>query len=149
MALGSVNLNCIALIFVALLFSTTCFSQVNQSSTAGGKGPVLIKTISEADLLSKLNARDKFGLGFHLVDLRNESDFLKGFIPGAINIPSKKLTFIAEKVFSKADEVVFYSHSKTTHSAENAVTFMKNKGFMNCFVFAEGMDNWSGLIERS
>ncbi len=115
----------------------------------GGKGLVLVKTISEAELISKLSARDKFGMGFHLVDLRNESEFLKGFIPGAINIPSKKLTFIAEKVFSKADEVVFYSHSKTKHAAENAVTFMKNKGFVNCFIFAEGIDNWSGLIERS
>ncbi len=117
-------------------------------SLIGGKGKPVLRVMTEDELKAKLEGSQHLGFGFYLVDLRNEADFRKGFIPGAVNIPSRKLPFIAEKVFSKSDEVVFYSYAKSESISANAVILLKNKGYQNCYIFSGGLEAWSGMIEQ-
>jgi rhodanese-related sulfurtransferase len=129
----------LALIICALSSGMLTYPAVGRSAEPVGK----IQLMDASELADRLEARRQGAVGFHVVDLRNEADYQIKFIPGAINIPSTKLTYVAEKIFSKSDAIVFYSHAGTDHVSESAVIFMKNKGFKNCFVLIGGIGSWS------
>ena len=103
--------------------------------------------VVEQESLAKKIEDKKLGLlSFYLVDLRNEAEYRKGWIPGAINIPMAKLKFLAEKTFGPADEVIFYGHSEKDPSGGNSVIFMVNKGYTRVAWFREGMQGWKGEV---
>jgi len=56
-----------------------------------------VRWVGSAALTKMLEERRRQEISFYLVDLRLEADYQKGHIPGAINIPSQKLRFLAEK----------------------------------------------------
>lgn len=115
--------------------------------TQGGYGGHAV--MQPRELEERIEAGGAERVGFFWVDLRNEADYKKSFIPGSINIPFKKLSFLAEKFFSKSDEVVFLGYSDSDHVSVNAVIFMKNKGFTRCSVLQGGIGAWTGDLETS
>lgn len=106
-------------------------------------------SIQAAELAKKIASNRNGAGGLFWVDLRNEADFKRGFIPGSINIPFKKLSFLAEKFFSRSDDVVFISYPDSDHVSVNAVIFMKNKGFSRCSVLEGGIGAWTGDLETA
>lgn len=110
-----------------------------------GRTPV----VRPDQLAERMRAGGAKTLGLYWVDLRNEADYKRSFIPGSINIPYAKLSFLAEKFFSRSDEIVFLSYPDADHVSVNAVTFMKNKGFVNCSVLQGGIGGWTGDLETS
>ncbi len=115
--------------------------------TQGGYGGHAVMRADELE--ARIGAGGADRIGFFWVDLRNEADYKKSFIPGSINIPFKKLSFLAEKFFSKSDEIVFLGYSDSDHVSVNAVIFMKNKGFTRCSVLEGGIGAWTGDLETS
>lgn len=116
-------------------------------ASQGGYGPH--RVMRAAELAERIGDEGVRKIGFFWVDLRNEADFKKAFIPGSINIPFPKLSFLAEKFFSKSDEVVFLGYPDSDHVSVNAVVFMKNKGFTNCAVLEGGIGAWTGDLESA
>lgn len=113
----------------------------------GGYGEHAVMQAKElADRIASGGAKTA---GFYWVDLRNEADYKRSFIPGSLNIPFKKLPFLAEKFFSKSDEVVFLGYPDTDQISVNAVIFMKNKGFARCSVLKGGIGAWTGDLESA
>jgi rhodanese-related sulfurtransferase len=115
--------------------------------TQGGYGSHAV--IQARELSDRIQAGGAKLVGFYWVDLRNEADFKKSYIPGSINMPYKKLSFLAEKFFSKSDEIVFFGYPDTDHVSVNAVVFMKNKGFMRCSILKGGIGAWTGDLEKA
>lgn len=134
---------------VCLLFSMAMVSSADEIPVAspGGK-PVDILTVSGDKIFDRMKSSEAENIGFWLVDLRTEAEFNKKFIPGAINIPYKKLSFMAEKIFMQSDNIVFYGNPGFIHDSVNACTFMKQKGFDNCNVLENGIDGWPGHYEQ-
>jgi len=99
-------------------------------------------------LTEKLEGRSEGGFFFHLVDLRREADYAEGHISGAVNVPMSKLPYIAEKIFGKTDEVIFYGYSSRDRAAVNAVLFMSNKGFTSVSLLSGGIQGWTGAVEK-
>ena len=98
-------------------------------------------------LARKIQEKKEKKASFQLVDLRNEVDYQKGHLPGAVNIPLKKLSFVAEKMFDKGEEIVFYGYSRNDNAGMNAPILMQNKGFTSVKLLEGGMQEWKGEIE--
>ncbi len=131
----------------ALVVFSILFLFASQAlGTQGGYGECAVMRAGE--LADRIAAGGTKTAGFFWVDLRNEADYRREFIPGSINIPFKKLPFLAEKFFSKSDEVVFFSYPDSDHVSVNAVIFMKNKGFERCSVLEGGIGSWTGDLEK-
>lgn len=127
-----------------------CWVGVSGLAIAGMQGGYGDTAVMQAvDLAARIDAGGPKRVGFFWVDLRNEADYKQSFIPGSINIPFAKLSFLAEKFFSKSDEVVFLSYPDSDHVSVNAVTFMKNKGFLRCSVLRGGIGAWTGVLETA
>ena len=123
------------------------FTGLANAGMQGGYGDSAVMRSGElADRIAEGGART---VGFFWVDLRNEADFKRSFIPGSINIPFKKLPFLAEKFFSKSDEVVFLGYPDSDQISVNAVIFMKNKGFTRCSVLEGGIGGWTRDLETA
>lgn len=129
----------------AALVLTLVLSGSPARGVQGGYGKHAVMQAGE--LADRIAAGGAQTAGFFWVDLRNEADYRRAFIPGSINIPFTKLSFLAEKFFSKSDEVVFISYPDSDHVSVNAVIFMKNKGFTRCSVLAGGIGAWTGDLE--
>lgn len=132
---------------IAAVVAGVICSATEAADMQGGYGDASV--MRSAQLAERIQAGGVKTVGLFWVDLRNEADYKQSFIPGSINIPYKKLSFLAEKFFSKSDEVVFLSYPDADHVSVNAVTFMKNKGFTNCSVLQGGIGGWTGDFETS
>lgn len=112
------------------------------AQTIATQDSVQISRITAAELRQKLEDQKAGKIFFDLVDLRLEKDFAAGFIPGAVNIPLKKLPFVAEKIFGKSDEIIFYGYSEGDRASINAGIFLKNKGFSKLLFLESGYKGW-------
>lgn len=150
MAAGSIIMFNTRLLTVFLFLACLTVRSEAQDLPVSGPGgkPVTISTVTGDKIFDRIHSGGTQNIGFWLVDLRPEAEFYRKFIPGAINIPLKKLSFMAEKLFMPADNIVFYGYAGLTHDAVNACTFMKQKGFDNCVVLENGIGGWPGYFEQ-
>lgn len=105
----------------------------------------MLEYITHRGIAKKLRDRLDNKADFFLVDLRKEVDFAQGSIEGSINVPIQKLSFLAEKMFQKTDDIVFYRYSNNDQAAINAVILLKNKGFGRVSFYEAGYDGWKKL----
>lgn len=105
--------------------------------------PAHLRHIERGELERLIRERDEQGKSFHLVDLRNEADHAKGALPGAVNVPLKKLRFVAEKRFGPAELIVLYGYSTADRASVNAAVLLANKGYRNVSYYDEGYAGWA------
>lgn len=150
MAASQIRIYIIGCLWAVSVLSTATEGITAQELPISGPGgkPVAISSVSGDKIFDRLKSASVENIGFWLVDLRTEAEFYKKFIPGAINIPYKKLSFMAEKIFMPTDNIVFYGYPGSVNDAINACTFMKQKGFDNCMVLENGIDGWPGYYEK-
>ena len=84
-----------------------------------------------------------------LVDTRNETDYQKGHLPGAMNIPLGKMRFEAERLLDKEQDVVCYGYSRNDPASVNAVIFLANRNYQHVLFFEEGAMGWKGAWEQN
>ena len=114
----------------------------------GGYRAERLKRIDFEALTKKISDKEEKKYDFMLIDTRNESDFQKGFIPGAVNLPFKKHRFMAVLPIPKDKDIVCYGYSATQPSDVNAVIYLLNRGYERVEFYAEGYAGWAGHLFR-
>ncbi len=115
-----------------------------RSGGVSSEAPVMI---DEKALAEKIEQKRDKKISFTLVDLRLEAEYQEGHIPGAVNLPLKKLRFLAEQTLAKADDIIFYGYSRDDQASVNAVILLRNKGFERVALLTGGIDEWKGKKE--
>jgi rhodanese-related sulfurtransferase len=121
---------------------------VSPSPAAGFTLQKLVR-ISQESLAQKIRDKKDEKYFFTLVDTRNEADYQKGHIPGAINIPLGKMRFVAERVLDKEKDVVCYGYSRDDQASVDAVIFLANRNYNHVMFFEDGAMGWKGVWERN
>jgi len=120
------------LLFIVLGLQTTVFAADNAYRVIG---PEALKAKVEAD------QRD-----FLLVDARNPEEYREAHIPGAVNIPQKKMSdFFGLLPADKNMEIIFYCNGVKCGKSKKAAQVALNLGYKNVVVFAEGMPVWEEM----
>ena len=87
----------------------------------------------------ELDAMMKSHENVNIVDVRAREDFLKGHIPGTINLPQE--TWEEAIGLSKYDVNVFYCYSEVCHLAARAAKYFADKGYA-VMELEGGYDQW-------
>ena len=120
----------------------TCLEAPAAIDAGGGFSSGKLQVIDQASLAKKIRDKKNKKYKFTLIDTRDESDFNKGHIPGALNLPFKKHRFLAESVVPIDEDVVCYGYSSDRPSDINAAIYLMNHGYRHVWFFKEGMDGW-------
>jgi len=77
-----------------------------------------------------------------LVNTLPTTHFLKGHIPGSVNIPTDQIAVLAPKLFGKHDWIVVYCANTQCDASEKAADLLKGEGFLNVYRFIGGLEEW-------
>ena len=121
---------------------TTDAGRVSSGFSAAG-----LVVVDRDTVARKIEEKREKRISFALVDLRLETEFKEGHLPGAVNVPFKKLRFLAERMFGKSDEIIFYGYSRNDAAGVDAVILLENKGFGHVSLMTGGMQEWKGPKE--
>lgn len=80
-----------------------------------------------------------------LLDVRTESEYREGHIPGSINIPLDKLQVVQNKIPEKGTSLYVYCLSGAR--SRQAVNFLKRFGYTDVNDLG-GIRNYKGIIEK-
>lgn len=137
-----------AVLFAVFLlgFSQTPHAAEQKKITAPASRSV--RTISASALFEKIRQKTDGKIYFILVDLRNEVDYGKGRIPGAVNLPAAKRVYPLDLVSQKDREVIFYGYSSGDKAAMNTPMWAANQGLSKVYLLEGGFKGWPGEIEK-
>ena len=111
--------------------------------TAAGAGEGTYKVIDHAALKAKVEADQR---DFLLVDARNPEEYREAHIPGAINIPQKKIDVYQGLLpADKHSEIIFYCNGVKCGKSKKAAKKAIELGYSNVLVYAEGMPVWEEM----
>lgn len=101
-------------------------------------------TIDGATTIEATQAKSLFDKGVPFVDVRSNSDWDAGRIPGAKHIELKKVFSEAEllKVASKDKKVVFYCNGESCLRSSQAAEKAIGWGFKKVYYFRLGFPSW-------
>jgi rhodanese-related sulfurtransferase len=101
------------------------------------------QTIGHAELKAKSDADLR---NFLLVDSRNPEEYREAHIPGAVNIPQKKMeVFWGLFPADKGAQIIFYCNGVKCGKSKKAAQRATDLGYTNVWVFAEGMPVWEEM----
>jgi len=107
---------------------------------AGGD---LYQVIGHAELKTKTDAELR---DFLLVDSRNPEEYREAHIPGAVNIPQKKMEeMLGLLPADKTAEIIFYCNGVKCGKSKKAANRAAELGYTNLWVYAEGMPVWEEM----
>jgi rhodanese-related sulfurtransferase len=111
--------------------------------TAAEAGEGTYKVIDHAALKAKVEADQR---DFLLVDARNPEEYREAHIPGAINIPQKKIdAYQGLLPADKHSEIIFYCNGVKCGKSKKAAKKAIELGYSNVLVYAEGMPVWEEM----
>ena len=119
----------------------------NTQRSAGGFASAGLVIVDPETVARKVLEKQENKTSFQLVDLRLEAEFNKGHLPGALNVPYKKLGFLAEKMFDLKEDIILYGYSENDAVGVDAVIRLENKGFRRVSLMAGGIKEWKGKKE--
>jgi len=80
---------------------------------------------------------------FLLIDSRNPEEYREAHIPGAINIPEKKMdNFMGLLPMAKTTRIIFYCNGVKCGKSRKAALKSVELGYTDVWVYAEGMPVW-------
>ena len=96
-------------------------------------------TISRDDLQAKIDGKDTIVL----IEALPEGYYLKGHLPGALNVPHDRVRELAPALIpDKTAEVITYCASATCQNSHIAADTLRAMGYTNVRVYAEGKQDW-------
>ena len=96
-------------------------------------------TISRQDLQARIDGKE----ALVLIEALPESYYLKGHLPGALNLPHDRVRELAPALIpDMAAEVVTYCASATCQNSHIAADTLRAMGYTNVRVYAEGKQDW-------
>lgn len=111
--------------------------------TAAGAREDTYNVIDHATLKAKVEADEH---DFLLVDSRNPEEYREAHIPGAINIPQKKMEVQQGLLPSdKGSQIIFYCNGVKCGKSKKAAKKAIELGYSNVWVYAEGMPVWEEM----
>ena len=101
------------------------------------------QVIGHAELKAKTDADLR---NFLLVDSRNPEEYQESHIPGAVNIPQKKMdVFWGLLPAAKNIQIIFYCNGVKCGKSKKAAKRAMKFGYTNIWVYAEGMPVWEEM----
>lgn len=99
--------------------------------------PMVISNHELQDSLAK-------GKTMHILDVREDFEFMLGHLPGAINVPLSNLT-VHLNGFDKGE--TYYIICRTGNRSNYACKYMESLGFRRVYNVLPGMHKWDGILE--
>lgn len=81
-----------------------------------------------------------------VIDLRQESEFKKGHILGARNLP---YPYLRQQYGELRKDLPVYLYDEGMTLSTQAVSFLGKHGYKNLFILKEGYRNWEGKTKKS
>jgi len=78
-----------------------------------------------------------------LINTLPNTDFLRGHIPGSINIPAEQIPQKASQLFGKHDWIVVYCANQKCEVSHKAAELLEKSGFTNVYRFVGGLEEWT------
>lgn len=125
---------------VVAVFAVFAFSM---PATAGEK-PDSPEIIEGAATVDAAKAKEIFDEEVLFVDVRKDSDWDAGRIPGAVHLDVKSAftdEALAEEI-EKGDKVVFYCNGVKCHRSSKAAKMAVEWGYTNIYYFRLGFPSW-------
>ena len=95
-----------------------------------------LQQLDARSLREKLERREKL----KIVDVREPEEFQAGHIPGAVNVPLGRLTFVAKKDLHPEEEIVLVCRSGTRSMM--AARRLRKMGYKKLYNLTGGMLMW-------
>lgn len=86
----------------------------------------------------------KEGRELLIIDVRSQSEYKDGWIPGAINIPHKE---ISEESINESKDLLIYTYCKSGIRSAKAKDTLEELGYTNVINYGS-IGNWSGQLSR-
>lgn len=81
-----------------------------------------------------------------VIDLRQESEFKKGHILGARNLP---YPYLRQQYGELRKDLPVYLYDDTMTISTQAVSFLGKHGYQQLFILKDGYRNWEGKTKKS
>ncbi len=126
-------------IFVPMIAMMLAFAPAQAKETSP-------ETIQGATTITVDEAKALFDKGVVFVDVRSDSDFEAGRIPGAVHLELKKVLTEAALTgaVSKDQEVVIYCNGHSCMRSSDATAKAVDWGFTNVKYYRDGFPSWQG-----
>ncbi|SRR6056297_673980 len=98
----------------------------------------MFNTIDRNKLKKKIDNKEQFAL----VEVLDPSEYKKGHLPGAINIPLEEIGKQANEKLNPDDEVVVYCSSFSCGASPAAAKKLEKLGFDNVYDYEGGKKDW-------
>ena len=99
-----------------------------------------MKTLNYPELLKMIEPGKNHPI---LINTLSNTDFLKGHIPGSLNIPTDQIPQKAPQLFAKHDWIVVYCANTKCEASHKAAELLEKAGFTNVYRFVGGLDEWT------
>ena len=96
------------------------------------------KEIRTQELYEKINAGEELTL----IEVLMPKVYEEGHLPGAINIPFRRIAHDAGERLEKGDEIVVYCHDEDCTASGIAAQKLDNSGFENVLHYRGGKAAW-------
>jgi len=129
-----------AVLLLSLVLITSCGKSVKHETLEArvSNAKSKVHTIAVEDFKAILD----HGESFLILDCRQAEDYIKGHIPGAINIPRGKLEF-SDKISDRHIKIFVYGYMDDC-SALSSETLLKLK-YHHVMMIENGWDGWSKI----
>ena len=99
----------------------------------------MTRTISRQDLQARIERKEPV----IILEALPESYYLKGHLPGALNLPHERVRELApELVPDRNAAIVTYCASATCRNSHTAAETLRGMGYTNVSVYSEGKQDW-------
>lgn len=85
------------------------------------------------------------GTPLHILDVREDFEFMLGHVPVAVNVPLSQFT---ANLAGFDKEAVYYVICRTGNRSDMACKYMEAMGFQRVYNVLPGMNEWDGPVEE-
>lgn len=104
--------------------------------------PMEFPNVITNDELKEMLLKDK---PIHIMDVREDIEFMLGHVPEAVNVPLSNFT---ENLANLNQEETYYVICRTGNRSDYACKYMKKLGFEKVYNVLPGMVQWDGPVEE-
>lgn len=125
-----------------LLFACGNNSNNKQSTTGDGGNKVMTYEQISQDEAKKLMASEE---GYIILDVRTQSEYANGHIPGAICVPNEGISDVMPPELPDLDQLILV-YCRSGNRSRQAAKKLAEIGYTNIKEFG-GINTWNGKIE--
>lgn len=113
----------------------------NQQSTEGGAQEMTYEQISQDEAKELMNSEE----GYIILDVRTQSEYANGHIPGAICVPNEGISDVMPPELPDLEQLILV-YCRSGNRSKQAAKKLSEIGYTNIKEFG-GINTWDGEIE--